>query len=67
MPTTQDQLNTIHASMREIAQMWVSELITDKEMAHTFGQFYAQLKALDVADLIDPNTGLRYPTPIKFG
>ena len=67
MPTTQDKLNTIHASMREIAQMWVSELITDKEMAYTFGQFYAQLKALDVADLLDPNTGMRYPSPIKFG
>jgi len=67
MPTTQDQLNTIHASMREVAQLWIDGLITDKEMAYTFGQFYAQLKALDVADLLDPNTGMRYPSPIKFG
>lgn len=65
MPTTQDQLNTIHASMREVAQLWVSELITDKEVAHTFGKFYAQIKDLDVSDTIDPNTGLRYPSPIK--
>ena len=67
MPTTQQQLETIHASMREVAQLWVSELITDKEMAYTFGQFYAKLSALDIADKIDPNTGMRYPTPIKFG
>ena len=67
MPTTQQQLETIHASMREVTQLWVNELITDKEIAYTFGQFYAQLKALDVADMIDPNTGMRYPSPIKFG
>jgi hypothetical protein len=65
MPTTQDQLNTIHASMREVTQLWIDGLITDKEMAYTFGQFYAQLSALDVADLLDPNTGMRYPSPIK--
>jgi hypothetical protein len=64
-PSTQDQLNTIHASMREVAQLWVDGLITDKEVAHTFGQFYAKLCALDVADMIDPNTGMRYPSPIK--
>jgi hypothetical protein len=67
MPTTQDQLNTIHASMREVTQLWIDGLITDKEVAHTFGQFYAKLCALDIADMIDPNTGMRYPTPIKFG
>ena len=62
MPTTQEQLEEIHKSMREVTSLWVDELITDKEIAHTFGQFYAKLKALDVADLLDPNTGLRYPT-----
>jgi hypothetical protein len=65
MPTTQQQLETIHASMREVAQLWVNELITDKEMASAFTQFYSKLSALDVADMIDPNSGLRYPTPIK--
>jgi hypothetical protein len=67
MPTTQQQLELTHHAMREVAQLWVDGLITDKEVAHTFGQFYAKLSALDIADKIDPNTGMRYPTPIKFG
>ena len=66
-PSTQDQLEINHHAMREVAQLWVDGLITDKEVAHTFGQFYAKLCALDIADMIDPNTGMRYPTPIKFG
>jgi hypothetical protein len=66
-PSTQDQLEITHHAMREVAQLWVDGLITDKEVAHTFGQFYAKLCALDIADMIDPNTGMRYPTPIKFG
>jgi hypothetical protein len=66
-PSTQDQLEITHHALREVAQLWVDGLITDKEVAHTFGQFYAKLCALDIADMIDPNTGMRYPSPIKFG
>jgi hypothetical protein len=64
-PTTQEQLEITHHAMRQVAQLWVDELITDKEIAHAFTQFYAKLSALDIANMIDPNSGLRYPTPIK--
>jgi hypothetical protein len=64
-PSTQDQLEINHHAMREVAQLWIDGLITDKEVAHAFTQFYSKLSALDIANMIDPNSGLRYPTPIK--
>jgi hypothetical protein len=66
MPTTQEQLEETHKSMRDVAQLWVDELITDKEIASNFAYFHSKLKALEVGDLLDPNTGLRYPTTYEY-
>lgn len=62
MPLTQRDLQLTHTGMREAAQLWVSGLITDREIANHFalvaGKFHTASHLLP--GLIDPNTGLRY-------
>lgn len=60
MATKQDVLDNIHEDMKQIAQMWVSGLITDLEVTRSFGKFAELLDTIGVADLLDPATGLRY-------
>jgi hypothetical protein len=61
---TQEHLQAVHGDMREIAQLWVSGLITDKEIADKFAtlsdKFYAYTYTGEIEGLLDPNTGLRY-------
>lgn len=62
MSFTQRDLQLVHADMREAAQMWVSGLITDREIADHFALVAAKFRTAShlTAGLIDPNTGLRY-------
>ena len=60
MATKQDVLNNIHEDLKQTAQMWVSGLITDREITRSFGKFAELLDTIGVADLLDPATGLRY-------
>ena len=62
MSFTQQNLQAIHQDMREAAQMWVSGLITDSEIADHFAKVAAKFKTVNhvLPGLIDPNTGLRY-------
>lgn len=62
MSFAQRDLQLIHADMREAAQMWVSGLITDREMAEHFSVVADKFRSVEhlMAGLIDPNTGLRY-------
>jgi len=62
MSLTQRDLQLVHADMREAAQMWVSGLITDREIADHFAKVAAKFKTVNHAlpGLLDPNTGLRY-------
>ena len=60
MTTKQDVLYNIHEDLKQTAQMWVSGLITDREITNSFRNFANLLDALEVADLLDPATGLRY-------
>lgn len=48
--------------MREVAQMWVSGLITDKEITDHFAKVATVFRTAShlLPGLIDPNTGLRY-------
>jgi hypothetical protein len=60
----QPQLQAMHEAMRQSAQLWVSGLITDQEIADHFTRISADLKLLEqrgqLKGLLDPNTGLRY-------
>jgi hypothetical protein len=61
---TQENLEAVHEAMREAAQMWVSGLITDREIADHFAKLSANFQKLHDLDLLtgllDPATGLRY-------
>ena len=59
---TQKELENTHICMKDVAQLWVSGLVTDKEIAYSFRNFARLLDSLDLANHIDPATGLRYPT-----
>lgn len=62
MSFTQQNLQAIHQGMREVAQMWVSGLITDLEIAEHFAKVSVKFDTAShvLPGLIDPNTGLRY-------
>jgi len=60
MATKQDVLDHIHEDLKQTAQMWVSGLITDREITNSFRKFADLLDTIGVADLLDPATGLRY-------
>ena len=59
-----EKLIEVRKAMRDVAQLWVSELITDKEIADSFArisQLYAHYERLGLlSGLLDPNTGLKY-------
>ena len=61
---TQEHLQAVHEGMRETTQLWVSGLITDKEIANHFAKLSANFALLENANLLtgllDPATGLRY-------
>ena len=68
-PLTQEYLDLVHRNMRSMALLWIDRMVTDKEIADAF-RVFADCNFADPAainDLLDPNTGMRYPTPIKFG
>ena len=59
-----EKLTEVHRAMRDVAQLWVSGLVTDKEVADSFASvsvLFAHYQRLGLTSgLIDPNTGLRY-------
>ena len=61
---TNEKLIEVRKAMRDVAQLWVSELITDKEMAESFAKvsvLFAHYERLGLLKgLLDPNTGLKY-------
>jgi hypothetical protein len=61
---TQEHLEAVHEGMRTTVQLWVSGLITDKELAAHFTKLSTNFTKLEQAglltDLLDPATGLRY-------
>lgn len=61
---TQGNLEAVHEGMVNAVQMWVSGLITDKEVADHFAKLSANFQTLEalgaLKGLLDPATGLRY-------
>lgn len=60
----QPQLQAMHEAMRQAAQLWVSGLITDREISDHFTRISADFKLLEqrghLQGLLDPATGLKY-------
>jgi len=61
---TQQHLDAVHEGMRTAAQLWVSGLITDREVADHFAKLSFNFQKLEqqglLEGLLDPATGLRY-------
>jgi hypothetical protein len=61
---TQEHLQAVHEGMREATQMWLSGLITDREISDHFAKLSTNFQRLHDLDLLtgllDPATGLRY-------
>jgi hypothetical protein len=62
MKPTTENLDTLHTLVRETVQLWADRLITDMEFLAHMGYIYMAMDGADPAGLLDPNTGLRYPT-----
>ena len=61
---TQDDLDVFHQTITDAAQMWANQLITDVEFATYIASLWTEhpMKDANLDGLLDPNTGLRYPT-----
>jgi len=61
---TQQHLDAVHEGMRTTTQLWVSGLITDKEVADHFAKLSVNFRKLEqqglLKGLLDPATGLSY-------
>lgn len=61
---TNGKLIEIHRSMRQVAELWVNGLITDKEIADSFANISLLYKHYErlglLSGLLDPATGLSY-------
>ena len=61
---TQQHLDAVHEGMRTTTQLWVSGLITDREIADHFAKLSFNFQKLEdrgsLSGLLDPATGLKY-------
>ena len=61
---TQENLEAVHEGMLTTAQLWVSGLITDKEITAHFAKLSINFDKLEheglLKNLLDPATGLSY-------
>ena len=61
---TQQHLDAVHEGMRTTTQLWVSGLITDREVADHFAKLSFNFQKLEdrglLSGLLDPATGLKY-------
>ena len=63
---TQSDLDNFSQTITDAVQMWANGLVTDREfaqyMANLWTEAKTQMEDADLDGLLDPNTGLRYPT-----
>jgi hypothetical protein len=62
MKPTTENLDTLHTLVRETVQLWADRLITDMEFVAHMVDIQMAVDGANPAGLLDPNTGLRYPT-----
>ena len=66
MSTHQENLNRVHAHVTEVQEQYAQGLITIREFFNSLLGMYDAVAALDLAGLVDPATGLTYPTQAEL-
>lgn len=61
-PITQDALDQLHSNLANLTAQYVSGILMDIEFAHAAYAATKFVEGADLSNLLDPNTGLRYPT-----
>jgi hypothetical protein len=56
---SQENLDTLHAKICPVLELWMNHLITDIELMTALREFWAQVPD-NPQGFICPNTGLRY-------
>jgi len=60
-PITQDALDQLHANLANLTAQYVSGILMDIEFAQAVYAATKFVEGADLSNLLDPNTGLRYP------
>lgn len=60
--TTQATLDQLHTILANLTAQYVSGILMDIEFAHAAYAATKFVEGADLSGLLDPNTGLRYPT-----
>lgn len=66
MTAHQENLNRLHAHVAEVQEQYAQGLITIREFFNAMLGMYDAVTALDLAGLVDPATGLTYPTQAEL-
>lgn len=62
MSTHQENLNRVHAHVAEVQEQYAQGLITIHEFFNSMLGMYNAVNDIELAGLVDPATGLTYPT-----
>jgi hypothetical protein len=60
--SNQATLNQLHEIINNLVTQYVSGILMDIEFAHAVYAATKFVEGADLSNLLDPNTGLRYPT-----
>jgi tagatose-1,6-bisphosphate aldolase len=61
-PITQDTLNQMNDIIHSLITQYANGLLMDIEFANAVYAVTKFVEGADLSNLLDPNTGLRYPT-----
>ena len=64
--TNQATLDQLHTILANLTAQYVSGLLMDIEFAHAAYAATKFVEGADLSNLLDPNTGLRYPNKAKY-
>ena len=60
--SNQETLNQLHEIINNLVTQYANGLLMDIEFAHAVYAVTKFVEGADLSNLLDPNTGLRYPT-----
>lgn len=60
--SNQETLNQLHEIINNLVTQYANGLLMDIEFAHAAYAATKFVEGADLSNLLDPNTGLRYPT-----
>lgn len=55
----QADLEALHAEVRQVVELWINHLVTDRELMDSMRKLYVHVENTPTG-FLDPNTGLRY-------